>query len=234
MASTGATRPAPAPPGCALRRSLCENRRRWRQPPRHRSWRHGRARKLFSSIGKAASASSRSVRSRPSSGPTHSPPHSQAGGGTGMKRLIVILLAISLAPAAMAQTAFSPQVGIASPRSRQGAPLRRLPEPVDRGIQRPARRRHAPPRSRADRARPEQGRGHGLHDRPLWQLRSHAAAAAARHALLWFGPLILLVAAAVGWFAYLRPAAEANLAPVRFRKPKPLNSPAASAQEGRA
>lgn len=31
--------------------------------------------------------------------------------------------------------------------------------------------------------------------------------------LLWFGPLILLVAAAVGWFAYLRPSTKRDLAP---------------------
>jgi len=29
--------------------------------------------------------------------------------------------------------------------------------------------------------------------------------------LLWFGPLIFLLAAAVGWFAYLRPGAKANV-----------------------
>lgn len=31
--------------------------------------------------------------------------------------------------------------------------------------------------------------------------------------LLWFGPLILLGAAAFGWFAYLRPSAKRDLAP---------------------
>jgi cytochrome c-type biogenesis protein CcmH len=31
--------------------------------------------------------------------------------------------------------------------------------------------------------------------------------------LLWFGPLLLVIAAAVGWFAYLRPAGKQNLAP---------------------
>lgn len=31
--------------------------------------------------------------------------------------------------------------------------------------------------------------------------------------LLWFGPLILLIAAGVGWFAYLRPSAKRDLAP---------------------
>jgi cytochrome c-type biogenesis protein CcmH/NrfF len=32
--------------------------------------------------------------------------------------------------------------------------------------------------------------------------------------LLWFGPLLLLVVGAVGWFAYLRPAGKHDLAPV--------------------
>jgi len=32
--------------------------------------------------------------------------------------------------------------------------------------------------------------------------------------LLWFGPLLLLVIGAVGWFAYLRPAGKRDLAPV--------------------
>ena len=32
--------------------------------------------------------------------------------------------------------------------------------------------------------------------------------------LLWFGPLLLLVVGAVGWFAYLRPAGKRDLAPV--------------------
>lgn len=31
--------------------------------------------------------------------------------------------------------------------------------------------------------------------------------------ILWLGPLILLIAAAAGWFAYLGPAAKRNLAP---------------------
>jgi cytochrome c-type biogenesis protein CcmH len=31
--------------------------------------------------------------------------------------------------------------------------------------------------------------------------------------LLWFGPLLLLIAAGVGWFAYLRPSAKRDLTP---------------------
>lgn len=31
--------------------------------------------------------------------------------------------------------------------------------------------------------------------------------------LLWFGPLLLLIGAGIGWFAYLRPAGKRNLAP---------------------
>ena len=129
-----------------------------------------------------------------------------------MKRLIVILL-ISLAPAAMAQPSFSPQVELQAREVGkalrcvvcQNQSIEESNAPLAADMRRLVRERIALGQSKDEvMAYMTDRYGNFVRMQPPLQLDT---------LVLWFGPLILLVAAAIGWFAYLRPAQKRTLAP---------------------